>query len=383
MNSSAQSKGLLTHAYVGTYGPNGHGIYGFEQARESGALRALGLTAGPPNPTWLCASADGSRLFVANEHEQAEGGSGQVSAYARDCASGVLTLINSVASGGAGPVHLSLDAAECFAFVAHYGGGSVAVLALAADGGLNAPVMIARHADLFGRVSAGPQAAALAAPGSFAISGHEGGPHAHMARLDPSGRYLLVSDLGLDLMISWRFDAQSGHLSAPQTCPTSIGAGPRHFAFHPQRPDLCYVLNEEASTLSCLHFDAGSGRLTPRAEVSCLPAGFKGTSFASDLCFSADGCYLYCLNRLHDSIAIFALAADGSVALRDHEWTRGSYPRSFAFDPSGRFLYVCNQRSDHLAVFELGAAGGGLVFTGQYVAVGSPAAICFAAVEGA
>ncbi|WP_263534220.1 lactonase family protein [Paucibacter sp. TC2R-5] len=368
------------HAYVGSYSPNGQGLYSFSQDPIDGALWPLGLHAGPPNPSWLCPAADGTRLYVANEFDGAAGGCGQLTAYAREGKSGALTLKQSVSSGGAAPAHLSLSCDQRFVFAANYGGGSVAVLPVAADGSLNEPLTVSRHAELFGAASSASQPAALAAPGSFAISGHDGGPHAHMAQLDPSGRFLLVSDLGLDLMISWRFDAASGQLTAPQSWRASSGAGPRHFAFHPQCAELCYVLNEEASTLACLHFDAQTGRLSTLAEVSSLPEGFKGSSFASDLRFSADGRFLYCLNRLHDSIAIFALAPDGSLALRGHEWTRGSYPRSFAFDPSGRFLYVCNQRSDHLAVFAVQSGDGGLAFTGQYVAVGSPAAICFVAV---
>lgn len=365
------------HAYIGSYGPNGRGLYHFAQDPLSGGLRHLSVSAGPRNPSWLCANAAGTRLYVANEHEDAEAGSGQVSAYAREPGSGALTLIKSVASGGGRPVHVSLSADERHLFVANYGGGSVAVLALADYGGLGERLSLSRHAELFGDRVLGPQPAALSSPGSFAISDHDG-PHAHMAQLDPTGRHLLVSDLGLDILISWRFDADSGGLSAPQTFAASPGAGPRHFVFHPQRAEACYVLNEEASTLAWLHFDAASGRLTPRAEVSSLPAGFQGTSFASDLRCSADGRYLYCLNRLHDSVAIFALAADGAPRLLAHEWTRGSYPRSFALDPSGRFMYVCNQRSDHVAIFKVGTDGG-LSFSGDYVAVGSPVAICLLA----
>lgn len=365
------------HAYIGSYAPNGQGLYHFAQEAVGGGLLRSSVSGGPRNPSWLCANAAGSRLYVANEHEDAELGSGEVSVYARETGSGVLTLIRSLPSGGGRPVHISLSADERHLFVANYGGGSVAVLALAADGGLGARVSLHRHAELLHDVQLGPQPAALSSPGSFAISDHDG-PHAHMAQLDPSGRHLLVSDLGLDLLISWRFDAHSGGLSAPQTLAASPGAGPRHFVFHPRRAEACYVLNEEASTLAWLHLDAASGRLTPRTEQSSLPAGFQGTSFASDLRCSADGRFLYCLNRLHDSVAIFALAADGAPRLLAHEWTRGSYPRSFAVDPSGRFMYVCNQRSDHVAVFRVGADGG-LSFSGQYVAVGSPVAICLLA----
>ena len=123
-------------------------------------------------------------------------------------------------------------------------------------------------------------------------------------------------------------------------------------------------------------FDPANGRLEPRGECSSLPAGHAGRSYASDLRLSPDGRHLYALNRLHDSIAIFAIEAEGRPRLLAHEWTRGSYPRSATFDPAGRFFYVCNQRSEQLTVFER-QADGGLRFTGLYLAVPAPACLVF------
>jgi 6-phosphogluconolactonase (cycloisomerase 2 family) len=90
---------------------------------------------------------------------------------------------------------------------------------------------------------------------------------------------------------------------------------------------------------------------------------------------SADGRYLYAGNRLHDSIAVFAIASDGRLTYLGEEWTRGSYPRSFSVDPAGQFLYCCNQRGDAVTVFRVDEAKGTLSFTGQYVPVGNPSMI--------
>jgi 6-phosphogluconolactonase (cycloisomerase 2 family) len=80
---------------------------------------------------------------------------------------------------------------------------------------------------------------------------------------------------------------------------------------------------------------------------------------------------------LHDSIAIFAVGADGTMTYVEEQWTRGSYPRSFGFDPTGEFLYCCNQRGDNVTVFRVDRKTGGLVFTGHYASVGNPSAIVF------
>jgi len=366
-------------AFVGTYAPHGQGIYRFGLDPASGRLEEGALAAPAPNPTWLCVDAARRVLYACHETADFNGGTtGSVSAYAID-AGGALRLLNTVSSGGAAPVHLSLHPGGRSVFVANYGAGSVAVLPLAPDGRLMSASDVQHDADACGATPCqhGPDGAVKAPRGSFAISDHDG-PHAHMVQSDPAGRFVIANDLGLDRTIVWSFDATRGLLSRPRTVPSSAGAGPRHFAFHPGGRWL-YSLNEEASTLTVMSYDAALGSLVLEDEVSTLPTGFAGTSFASEVIVAFDGHHLYCLNRLHDSIAVFAIdPASGGVRLVGEEWTRGSYPRSCAVDPSGRFLYVCNQRSDHVAVFRV-APGGKLHFTGQYAAVGSPAVIAFAA----
>ena len=138
-----------------------------------------------------------------------------------------------------------------------------------------------------------------------------------------------------------------------------------------------YSVNEQASTLAFLTYDPSTGTLTPVKEVSALPAGFAGTSFASAVLMAADGKFIYVSNRLHDSIAVFSVTPSGEPTLVWDEWTRADYPRSLAIDPTGKFLYSCNHRGDSITVFRLESGGAKLQFTGHYVAVGSPACMVF------
>jgi 6-phosphogluconolactonase len=369
-------------AYIGTYsspqGPegsrgNGQGIYLFEMDPATGSLSQREVFADPSNPSWLAFDPSRTHLYAANETASFEGASaGSVSAFSINQANGHLTLLNTVRSEGAGPAHLSVHPSGKYVLVANYAGGTVAVLPIRPDGGLGAATDIKQD-----RGAVGSTRATSAPPGSFAISGHDA-PHAHMIQADASGQFVLASDLALDRIFIWKFDVQTGKLSPndPASAPLPAGDGPRHFAFHPNGRWL-YSLQEEGSTLVSFDYDARTGRLAEKQTISTLPKGVTGTNFTSEVMVSRDGKFVYAANRLHDSIAFFSVDNAGRLAFAGEAWTRGDYPRSFNIDPTGNFLYSCNQRSDTIAAFRVDRKTGGLTFTGQYTAIGTPAIIVF------
>mgnify|MGYP001281236328 CR=1 FL=1 len=384
---SAKAKGPLM-AYVGTFSSplrdvlptqvdlppgNGRGIHIFQADRATGALMPSGVCEVGTSPSCLALNAAGTRLYSANETDRAgEDKQGTVSAYAIGRPDGQLRLLNTVRSGGAGPTYVSVHPSGRFVLVANYFGGSVAVLPILPDGSLGAAADIKKDAG-----TVGPKKATNAPPGSFAVSGHDR-THAHMIQADPSGRFVLHVDLGLDQIFVWTFDDRAGTLTPNDPPAVSLppGDGPRHFHFHPNRRWL-YSIQEEGSTLVLFDYDAAKGRLAARQTVSSLPPGFAGSNFCSEVLVSADGRFLYAGNRLHDSIGIFAVGSAGELTFVGEEGTRGNYPRSFSLDPSGRFLYACNQRGDNIAVFRADSKTGGLTFTGHYAPVGNPSCIVF------
>jgi 6-phosphogluconolactonase len=104
-----------------------------------------------------------------------------------------------------------------------------------------------------------------------------------------------------------------------------------------------------------------------------LPPKFGGSDLSGEIVIAADGRFLYVSNRLHDAIAIFAVAGDGQLRMISESWTHADYPRCLTIDPSGEFLYSCNQKGDSITSFRINAASGGLQFTGRVEPVGSPA----------
>ncbi|WP_406694316.1 lactonase family protein [Singulisphaera sp. Ch08] len=375
-------------AYVGTFSSplrdvlptqvdlppgNGRGIHLFQMDRTTGALKPAGLHEMGTSPSCLALSANGTRLYSANETDRVgDEKQGTVTAFAVDRADGHLTPLNTVQSGGAGPTYVSVHPSGRFVLVANYFGGSVAVLPILPDGRLGEASDLKTDAGTIG-----PARAKNAPTGSFAFSGHDR-THAHMIQADAAGRFVLHVDLGLDRIFVWKFDDQKGVLTPnePHAIALPPGDGPRHFHFHPNGRWL-YSIQEEASTIVLFDYDANLGTLAPRQTISTLPPGFAGSNFCSEILVSADGRFVYAGNRLHDSIGIFAVGPRGDLTYIGEEWTRGNYPRSFSFDPTGQFLHCCNQRGDNIAAFRVDRKAGGLQFTGHYTAVGNPSCIVF------
>lgn len=368
--------------YVGTYsspqGPEGaagrgQGIYLFELDPATGTLKQRELIPNDSNPAWLAFDPSRTHLYSANEISNFQGtDSGSVSAYSIDSSTGHLTLLNTVSSEGAGPAHLSVHPSGKYVLVANYHGGTVAVLPILPNGELGAPTDVIHDTG-----TVGPEHAASAPSGSFAISGHDK-PHAHMIHADPAGKFVVATDLGLDQIFVYKFDSKNGKLTPGNPASVSLppGDGPRHFTFHPSGR-LFYSLQEEGSTLMTYDYDAASGKLTAKQTLSSLPKGFKGTNFTSEIMVSPDAKFIYAANRLHDSIAWFSISTEGTLTFAGEEWTRGDYPRSFNIEPAGNYLYSCNQRADAITTYRINRKTGALTFTGQYTPVGTPGIIIF------
>lgn len=375
-------------AYVGTFSSplkdvlptqvdlppgNGRGIHYFKVNRETGALTPAGIFEMGTSPSCLAVNAAGTRLYSANETDRVgDKKEGTVSAFEINRKDGSLKLLNTVSSGGAGPTYVSIHPSGKFVLIANYFGGSVSVLPILEDGSLGNATDVKEDSGTIG-----PTRATNAPPGSFAFSGHDR-THAHQIQADPSGRFVLHVDLGLDKIFVWKFDAKNGKLTPADQHSVSLppGDGPRHFHFHPNGKWF-YSIQEEGSTVVMFDYNPETGRLTARQTLSTLPPGFTGSNFCSEILVSENGKFVYTGNRLYDSIGIFSVGANGELKYVGEEWTRGNYPRSFNFDPTQNFLFCCNQRADNVTTFKVNHETGELKFTGQYTPVGNPSMILF------
>lgn len=347
-------------AYVGSRttrerNARGEGIGVYEVDAASGALERIQLVGDLVNPSYLALSRDGRHLYCVH------GDRSETSAFRVDAASGMLGFINRRSTEGRNPVHLAIDASGRFLLVTNHLGANVAVLPIADDGSLE-PVVQRVPFD-------GPL-------GPHRIEQQQAKPHFNA--FDPSGRFVVVPDKGLDRVFSFRFDAGRLVPADPPFAAAREGAGPRNVAFHPSEP-LAYVVNELDSTVTTCRVDAQTGALAPLHIVPTLPASFTGNSRAAGIAVDRAGHTLYASNRGHDSLAVFRLdPRTGLPAFVDAVPTQGRTPRFFTLSPDGRLLFALNEDSDTIVAFDVDATSGELASPREVAACGSPVCMVFA-----
>jgi 6-phosphogluconolactonase len=348
--------------YVGTYtGGGSKGIYAYRFRPSSGLATPIGLAAESPNPSYLAVHPNNRFLYAVNEVSNYDGKNGAVSAFSINAGTGRLTLLNKVSSRGSDPCYVTVDDTGSWLMAANYSSGNVSVFQIEDDGRLGALSAMVQHS------------------GSGQDPRRQQSPHAHSVDLSPDGRFLLVSDLGLDKIMIYRFDDVKGTLTPnnPPFAKLTPGSGPRHLAFHPNGR-LVYVIDELNSTVTEFAYDPDQGSLKERETISTLPQDFSGSNTAAEIRVHPDGTFLYGSNRGHDSIAVFAIRGDkGIVEPVEYVSTQGKTPRTFAIDPTGKFLFAANQNSGNIVVFRIDRGTGKLTATGSVLKVPSPVCVLF------
>lgn len=344
-----------TYAYVGTYAnADSRSIYVYAFDEATGALREAGGVSGESSPSFQVIGRTRLCLYTVNEVDK----SGAVSAYSIDPQTGALTFINRQSSGGPGPCHLTTDRTDRYLLVANYSGGSVAMLPIRDDGGLEPASDFHQH------------------EGSSVNPGRQKEPHAHSINVDPQNRFAFAADLGIDKIVIYRLDLENGKLiPTGKDASVAPGAGSRHFTFDPAGR-FAYVINELDNTVTAFAYDADQGTLDEIQVISTLPDDFTGTSYCAEVVMAPSGKFLYGSNRGHESIAIFAVDSEtGKLSTVGYESVQGKNPRNFILDSTGTYLLAANQDTGNVVSFRVNPESGELTATGHVTQVAKPVCI--------
>ncbi len=315
--------------YVGTYTDDGgkttgsKGIYAYRFDSATGKVESLGLAAETTNPSFVALHPDGRFLFAVNEVSKYKGpNSGGVSAFSVDSTTGKLTFLNEVASRGADPCYITVDRSGKYVLVANYTGGSVAVFPILADGKLGEASTFVQHT------------------GHGADPKRQEGPHAHSIDLSPDNRFAFVDDLGLDELLTYKFDSSKGSLTPndPPFTKLDPGSGPRHFALHPSGK-FAYVVSEIKGTVTAFSHDPSAGTFNPLQTLTTLPKDFKGDIEDAEVEVHPSGKFLYASNRGDDNeIAIYRIDPDkGTLTPVGHVPTGGKTRATLKLIPPASF----------------------------------------------
>ncbi len=348
------------YAYVGGRTPKGEpprlqAINVYRVDRRTGRWRHVQSVGNLVNPSFFALDREQRCLYAVH------GYFAEVSAFAIDAQSGRLAFLNQQPVEGRNPVALTLDAANRFLVVANYSSGAIVSLSILPDRSLGAVC----------------DAAALPGePGPHRTQ--QASSHPHHVITDPAGHRFLVPDKGLDCVHVYRLAEGKLVPNDPPSVRARPGAAPRHIAFHPFKP-CAYVINELDSTITTYRYFSKRGVLVPAQIMPTLPPSYTGRNTTAEIVAAPSGKFVYGSNRGHDSIAIFAVKAGGTLAPVGWEPTRGKGPRFFTLDPSGNFLYAANETSGSIVAFRVDRATGKLRATGQVTRTDSPVCILFAA----
>lgn len=349
--------------FIGTYTNTGksEGIYSYIFDTKTAATTPLSKTV-TESPSYLTISQDHEFLYSANQAGDKKGG---VSAFKLNAVSGTLTLLNRVQFGSNGPCYITTDQENRFVFMANYNDGYLKVLPIQKDGSLD------------------PNGQLIQQYGKSIYPGRQDSPHVHSTVLSPDHQYLLVQDLGTDLIKVYRVDLskKSSPLgSVIDSLKLQPGSGPRHLVFHPIKKDKVYVIQEIVGMITLLSFK--KGKIHIEQSVHMEPEDFKGENRAADIHISPDGKYLYGSNRGDaNDIVIYAIDAAGHLTYKSRQSTLGKGPRNFTIDPTGNFLLVANQQSDEVVIFKRDKKTGQLSDTGKRISVGAPVCLQMIIVE--
>ena len=347
--------------YIGTYTKTEEqGIHWLKLEMATGKLTAVGKLAGQKNPSFLAIHPNKKFLYAVNEIGNYKGEkAGGVSAYSINPKTGALTFLNQQSSKGGAPCHLVVDATGRNVLVANYTGGSVVSLPISRKGRLRKASSFMQH------------------EGSSVLKPRQAAPHGHSINVSPGNKFAVAADLGLDKVLVYGFNAKGGKLTPAGFTKVAPGAGPRHFAFHPNGK-FAYVINEITLTVTAFGWHEAKGKLSELQTITTLPVEpGKGMSTA-EVQVHPSGKFLYGSNRGHNTIAVFSInGKTGKLKAIQHQSTLGKTPRNFGIDPTGKFLIVANQSSGDVFTFLINQNTGELKPNSHSVKVPMPVCVKF------
>jgi 6-phosphogluconolactonase len=347
-----------TCVFVGSFNwsKDSAGIFVYELDTVAGTLHKVTDYTGISNPSYLTVSSSGKYIYACTESKTPNAGS--VSSFKFNYKDKSLRFINSQPSNGENPVYLDVSQDGMFLIEANYTESSFSIYPLSPDGSI---YFTARHLQF--------------TEGSHVNATRQDTSHVHAVVFSPDGKFIFLTDLGADKIRVYRFEDSSELLFpiSPSFLTTYPGSGPRHLTFHPNG-QFAYCIEELTGSIEVYRYN--NGRLSYLQRILTHPDELKEGFESSDIHVSPDGQFLYASNRgKENNIAIFSIAANGTLQSKGYQSTLGIHPRIFALDESGKFLIVSNVTTGNLVVFRRDVKTGLLEKTSEITGLKNPSCV--------
>ncbi|OJI86840.1 hypothetical protein ASPTUDRAFT_27834 [Aspergillus tubingensis CBS 134.48] len=331
-------------------------------------------------PSWLTFDSASRILYCSDESGDAST-NGSLTTLAAD-QDGTLTEIATAAApgGGVNSIFYSGDDGTQYLAIAHYGGSAMSTFRLPLNDG-DENLQVFRYT--LSETKQNPQ---------------QNAPHPHQVLLDPTVSFILVPDLGADLVRVYAIDKSTGELDG--ACPDLTypeGSGPRHGLFwqtehstltrqlktRQQDSQILYIVDEldghfKGFTVSytsdgCLSFDEfqsfepyTDGQLPDGATPSEIRQAGNSlyVSIRSDQGFAPN-----------DSMANLDHSSNNTVTLNELTSSYGKVPRTFVINKAGDLVAIGDQSSSNVAIVTRDPQTGKLGDEVANVQIGEPGVV--------
>ena len=325
------------------------GIYTFSFDPASGTLKKESVCTRAVNPSWVEPFPGRPYLYAVSELKTYADTEGSVvSAYRINPETGELTFLNQQVSAGADACHLVLSPNGKYLICSNYSGGSFSVFPIHEDYSLAPMSCLVRHSGH----GTNPQ--------------RQEGPHVHQGLISPDGKHVYFSDLGLDRLVCYDADWESGVLARSDFPNISClpGQGARHALFNREGTYL-YQMTEMACEVNVYRYDAASGKAQMVQTVRALEEGVSPEgSLGAAIHLHPSGKWLYVSVRGtssgYDRLAVFTVCKDGLLKLCQILYAGGSIPRDFSLTEDGNWLLCGTSESDAITVYAVSRTEGTL-----------------------
>lgn len=343
-----------TTLLVGTYTHQGsHGIYVVQFDPATGAL-SLKDSIAAANPSYLKTSNGGSKIYALEETTE-----GFASIFDLNTSTGQGKLVHRESTIGSHPCHIDVHNSGKWMAVANYTGGSLNVFPIV-NGVLQDATQIIQY------------------PGKGEHPTRQTKSHVHQSLFSPDGKYLWVTDLGLDRVTRYPFNPKREKPADPaQALEIKLPSmtGPRHIAIHPKLP-IVYVLGELDGTIRVVEHQKKHYSIEQAIRSDTVSA----EPGSAHILLSPDNKFLYVSHRAQANlISIYEVHPKAGVIRPVGAVSSGGVaPRNFTLHPSGKWLLVANQLTNNIVVMARDPMTGLLEPTEHVLELSQPVCLQFA-----
>jgi 6-phosphogluconolactonase (cycloisomerase 2 family) len=305
----------------------------------SGLLTPVNSLPTGNTPNAVAVTPDGQFVYTANQDAPSvatPGANPGISIFSVNPTSGALIVAGTQATAaGTFPQAITIDPSGQFALVAD---------------GANATVLV---------FSINPANGALTPVGSPVAAASNVGGNPSSIAVDPSDKFVYVTDQYEAQVFSFTFNAATGALTPLGSSPTPSGNTPVWVSIDPTGQFL-YVSNQGDSTASGWTIN-GAGALTATAG-SPYAAEFATGGNPEVVAIDPTDQFLYVTDVVESTVVGFNIAPTTGVLspMAGSPFTVGGGPWGEAIDPSGQFLYTTNSYDGTISMFTINATTGAL-----------------------